>query len=87
MCGYHRGGARVRQGRTPREDRQMTRPDNDSEREELNRRSQEILERLSTAPPAERDEVLKEMNEIADQRRELDLDDRLRSGMEGGSEG
>ena len=87
MCGYHRGGARVRQGRTPREDRQMTGSDNDSEREELNRRSQELRERLSTPPPAERDEVLKEMNEIADQRRELDLDDRLRSSMEGGSEG
>ncbi len=65
----------------------MTKPDNDSEREELNRRSQGLRERLSTAPPAERDEVLKELNEIAGQLRELDLDDRLRSSMEGGSEG
>ena len=65
----------------------MTRPDNNSEREELNRRSQELRERLSTARPAECDEVLKEMNEIGRQLRELDLDDRLRSSMEGGSEG
>ncbi len=79
--------ARVRQGGTPREDRQVTRPENDSEREDLNRRSQELRERLSTARPAERDEVLKEINEIARQRRELDLDDLLRSSMEGGSEG
>ena len=79
--------ARGHQGRTPLEDRHLTWPDNDSEREELNRRSQELRERLSTAPPAERDEVLKEMNEIGRQLRELDLDDRLRSSMEGGSEG
>ncbi len=65
----------------------MTGSDNDSEREELNRRSQELRERLSTVRPAECDDVLKEINEIARQRRELDLDDLLRSSMEGGSEG
>ncbi len=79
--------AKVRQGRAAREDRQLTSPANDSEREELNRRSQGLRERLSTTPPAERDEVVREMNEIARQLRELDLDDRLRSSMEGGSEG
>ena len=65
----------------------MTTPDNDAEHEELNRRYQALNERLSAAPPDERNEILKEIDEIARQLRELDLDDRIQSSMEGGSEG
>ena len=59
----------------------------DAGREELNRRYEGLKERLSAAPPDERDEILKEIDEIARQLRELDLDDRIQSSMEGGSEG
>ena len=59
----------------------------DAERDQLNRRRQELNERLSAAPPDERDEILKELDEIARQLQELDLDDRIQSSMEGGSEG
>ncbi len=64
----------------------MTTPDSDTEREELSRRRQELNDRLSAAPPDERDEILKEIVEIARQLRELDLDNRIQSSMEGGSE-
>lgn len=73
--------------RTLHEDRKMTTPDNDTEHEELNRRTQALNERLSGAAPDERNEILKEIDEIARQIREMDLDDRLRGSMEGGSEG
>ncbi len=65
----------------------MLRGHNDARREELDRRRQELDERLIAAPPDERNEILKEIDEIARQLRELDLDDRIRSSMEGGSEG
>lgn len=58
-----------------------------SGREELNRRVEGLNQRLSAAAPGERDEILKEIDEIARQLRELDLDDRIQSSMEGGSEG
>jgi len=64
----------------------MTTPDDNAEHEELNRRSKALNERLSAAAPDERNEILKEIDEIAHQIRELDLDDRLRGSMEGGSE-
>ncbi len=59
----------------------------DAGREELNRRRQELDERLLAAPPDKRNELLQEIAEIAGQLRELDLDDRIRGSMEGGSEG
>ena len=65
----------------------MTMGHDDAGREELNRRRQELNQRLLAAPPDERNEILEEIDEIARQLRELDLDDRIRSSMEGGSEG
>ncbi len=64
----------------------MTTPDNHPERDLLNRRSHELNERLQGALRHERNEILKQIDEIARQLRELDLDDRIRSSMEGGSE-
>ena len=64
----------------------MTMGHDDAGREELNRRRQELNERLSAAAPDERNEILEEIDEIARQLRELDLDDRIQSSMEGGSE-
>lgn len=58
----------------------------DAGREELNRRYERLNERLLVAAPGERNEILKELDEIARQLRELDLDDRIQSSMEGGSE-
>ncbi len=65
----------------------MTTPESDTEREELSRRRQNLNERLLAAPPDERNQILKEIDEIVRQLRELDLDDRIQSSMEGGSEG
>ena len=65
----------------------MTPEPDDPGREELNRRYGGLNERLSAAPPDERYEILKELDEIARQLRELDLDDRIQGSMEGGSEG
>ncbi len=65
----------------------MTPGQDDAGREELDRRYGGLNERLSAAPPDERHEILKEIDEIARQLRELDLDDRIQSSMEGGSEG
>ena len=65
----------------------MTTPDSDAEHEELNRRYEGLNGRLSAAAPDERHEMLKQIDEIARQLRELDLDDRIQSSMEGGSEG
>ena len=59
----------------------------DTGREELDRRRQELNERLLAAPTGERNEILQEIDELARQLRELDLDDRIQSSMEGGSEG
>ena len=70
-----------------REDRQLTKPDSQTQSEELNRRSQELSKRLSIASAGQRDEILKEISEIGRELQELSLDDRLRSSMEGGSEG
>lgn len=71
----------------PREDRQLTKLDSEAQREELNRRAQELSKRLTIAPSAQRDEILEEMTEMGRELQELSLDDRLRSSMEGGSEG
>ncbi len=64
----------------------MTPARDDTGREELNRRYEGLNERLSAAAPDERHEILKEIDEIARQLRELDLDDRIEGSMEGGSE-
>ena len=64
----------------------MTPGRDDAGREELNRRYERFNERLSAAAPDDRDEILKEIDEIARQLRDLDLDDRIQSSMEGGSE-
>ena len=64
----------------------MTPGRDDAERQQLNRRYGELNQRLSAAPPDEREAILEEMDEIARQLRELDLDDRIQSSMEGGSE-
>lgn len=65
----------------------MVTPGSDAEREELNRRHQELRVRLQAAPPDDRDTILEEMRVIMRELRELNLDDRLRSSMDGGSEG
>ena len=64
----------------------MTPGRDDAGREELNRRHERLNERLSAAPPGARHESLEELDEIARQLRELDLDDRIEGSMEGGSE-
>ena len=68
------------------EDRQLAKSDNEAQREELNRQSQELGKRLSIAPSGQHDDILREMNEIERELQEIALDDRLRSNMEGGSE-
>ncbi len=65
----------------------MVTPGSDTEREELNRRHQELRVRLQAAPSDDRDTILEEMRVIMRKLRELNLDDRLRSSMDGGSEG
>ena len=64
----------------------MTPAHDDAGREALNRRNEGLNEQLSAAAPDERDEILHEIDEIARQLRELDLDDRIEGSMEGGSE-
>ena len=64
----------------------MTPGHDDAGREELNHRHERLNERLSAAPPGARHEILEELDEIARQLRELDLDDRIEGSMEGGSE-
>ena len=65
----------------------MVTPGSDAEREELNRRHQELRVRLEAAQPGDRDTILEEMRVIMWELRELNLDDQLRSSMDGGSEG
>ncbi len=65
----------------------MVTPGSDAERDELNRRHQELSVRLQAAPPDDRDTILEGMRVIMLELRELNLDDRLRSSMDGGSEG
>ena len=64
----------------------MTTPDNHPELDILNLRYHELNERLPGALRHERNEILRQIDEIARQLRELELDDRIRSSMEGGSE-
>ncbi len=77
----------VRLRRSLREDWKVIMSHDDAGREELNRRNEGLKERLLAAPPDERDEIVKEIDEIARQLRELDLDDRTHSSIEGASEG
>ena len=65
----------------------MTPGRDDAGREELNLQYERLNERLSVAPHNERNEIQKEIDETVRQLRELDLDDRIQSSMEGGSEG
>lgn len=65
----------------------MVTPGTDAEREELNRRHQELRVRLETEPADNRDSILAEMRVIKWELQELNLDDQLRSSMDGGSEG
>ena len=65
----------------------MVTPGSDAEREELNRRYQELRVRLEAEPPDDRDTILEEMRAVMRELQELNLDDQLRSSMDGGSEG
>ena len=65
----------------------MVTPGSDAEREELNRRHQKLRVRLEAEPPDDRDTILEEMRVIMWELQELNLDDQLRSSMDGGSEG
>ena len=65
----------------------MVTPGSDAEREELNRRHQELRVRLEAEPADDRDTILEEMRAIMWELQELNLDDQLRSSMDGGSEG
>ena len=65
----------------------MVTPGIDAEREELKRRHQELRVRLEAAQLGDRDTILEEMRVIMWELQELNLDDQLRSSMDGGSEG
>ena len=65
----------------------MVTPGIDAEREELNRQHQELRVRLEAEPADSRDSILAEMRVIMWELQELNLDDQLRSSMDGGSEG
>lgn len=65
----------------------MVTPGSDAEREELNRRYQKLRVRLEAEPRDDRDAILEEMRAIMWELQELNLDDQLRSSMDGGSEG
>ena len=65
----------------------MVTPGIDGEREELNRQHQELRVRLEAEPADSRDSILAEMRVIMWELQELNLDDQLRSSMDGGSEG
>ena len=64
----------------------MVTPGSDAEREEFNRRYQKLRVRLEAEPPDDRDAILEEMRAIMWELQELNLDDQLRSSMDGGSE-
>ena len=64
----------------------MVTPGSDAEREELNRRHRELRVRLEAEPPDDRDAIHEEMCAIMWELQELNLDDQLRSSMDGGSE-
>jgi len=65
----------------------MVTPGSDAEREELNRRYQKLRVRLEAEPRDDRDAIHEEMRTIMWELQELNLDDQLRSSMDGGSEG
>ena len=65
----------------------MVTPGIDAEREELNRQHQELRVRLEAEPADSRDSILAGMRVIMWELQELNLDDQLRSSMDGGSEG
>ena len=65
----------------------MVTPGSDAESEELNRRYQKLRVRLEAEPRDDRDAILEEMRAIMWELQELNLDDQLRSSMDGGSEG
>ena len=66
----------------------MATPGYGAEREELNRRHQKLGARLEAEPPEVSDaSLVEELRVITWELQELDLDDLLRSSMEGGSEG
>ena len=64
----------------------MVTPGSDAESEELNRRYQKLRVRLEAEPRDDRDAILEEMRAIMWELQELNLDDQLRSSMDGGSE-